>query len=183
VNRDALFSYHKLSESFLQKMMSLYTAAHYKNSPNDLQMLSDAPAHNVFVLLSPNAGDDATDSNSLPDILAVVQTALEGKIERKNVEAQLSRGQRAAGDLIPWTVSQQFGDPSFAQLSGARIVRVAVHPDVQGMGYGTRAVEMLYRFYNGDIVNTSGGAEPEEEDVSDEEEEEEEEERVKGASR
>lgn len=150
VDRDALFSYHKLSESFLQKMMGLYSSAHYKNTPNDLQMLSDAPAHSIFVLLSPSAEQD---SNSLPDILAVVQVALEGKISRKSVEAQLSRGHRAAGDLIPWTISQQFGDSNFAQLSGARIVRVAVHPSVQGMGYGSRAVELLFRFYNGEMVN------------------------------
>mmetsp|Transcript_9751 Transcript_9751/g.29050 ORF Transcript_9751/g.29050 Transcript_9751/m.29050 type:complete len:1123 (-) Transcript_9751:182-3550(-) len=150
VDRDALFSYHKLSEAFLQKLMGLYTSAHYKNTPNDLQMLSDAPAHAAFVLLSPSAEKDA---NSLPDILAVVQVALEGKISRKAVEAQLARGHRSAGDLIPWTIAQQFGDSKFAQLSGARIVRIAVHPSVQGMGYGSRAVELLYRFYNGDMVS------------------------------
>ena len=163
VDRDALFSYHKLSEAFLQKLMGLYTSAHYKNTPNDLQMLSDAPAHAVFVLLSPSAEEDA---DSLPDVLAVVQVALEGKISRKAVEAQLARGQRSAGDLIPWTISQQFGDSNFAQLSGARVVRVAVHPSVQGMGYGSRAVEQLYRFYNGDMVSLSGGVD----DESDEEE-------------
>ena len=152
VDRDALFSYHKLSESFLQKLMGLYTSAHYKNTPNDLQMLSDAPAHSVFVLLSPSAEQD---SESLPDILAVVQVALEGRISRKAVEAQLSRGHRSAGDLIPWTISQQFGDSNFAQLSGARVVRVAVHPSVQGMGYGSRAMELLYRFYNGEMVSLS----------------------------
>lgn len=150
VDRDALFSYHKLSEAFLQKLMGLYTSAHYKNTPNDLQMLSDAPAHSVFVLLSPSAEQD---SNSLPDVLAVIQVALEGKISRKTVEAQLARGHRSAGDLIPWTISQQFGDSKFAQLSGARIVRVAVHPAVQGMGYGSRAIESLYRYYNGEMVS------------------------------
>jgi N-acetyltransferase 10 len=150
VDRDALFSYHKLSEAFLQKLMGLYTSAHYKNTPNDLQMLSDAPAHSCFVLLSPSAEKDA---NSLPDILAVVQVALEGQISRKAVEAQLSRGHRSAGDLIPWTISQQFGDSKFAQLSGARIVRIAVHPSVQAMGYGSRAVELLHRFYNGEMVS------------------------------
>ncbi len=165
VDRDALFSYHKLSEAFLQKLMGLYTSAHYKNTPNDLQMLSDAPAHAVFVLLSPSAEEDA---DSLPDILAVVQVALEGKISRKAVEAQLARGQRSAGDLIPWTISQQFGDSNFAQLSGARVVRVAVHPSVQGMGYGSRAVEQLYRFYNGDMVSLSG--EGDEESGSDDDE-------------
>ena len=156
VDRDALFSYHKLSEAFLQKVMGLYTSAHYKNSPNDLQMLSDAPAHAVFVLLSPSAEQDV---DSLPDILAVVQVALEGKISRKSVEAQLARGHRSAGDLIPWTISQQFGDSKFAQLSGARVVRIATHPSLQGMGYGSRAVELLYRFYNGEMIsleNTGG---------------------------
>jgi N-acetyltransferase 10 len=89
----------------------------------------------------------------LPDVLAVVQVALEGKISRKAVEAQLARGHRSAGDLIPWTIAQQFGDSKFAQLSGARIVRVAVHPSVQGMGYGSRAMELLYRFYNGEMIS------------------------------
>jgi N-acetyltransferase 10 len=160
VDRDALFSYHKLSEAFLQKLMGLYTSAHYKNTPNDLQMLSDAPAHNVFVLLSPSAEKDA---NSLPDILAVVQVALEGRISRKTIEAQLARGHRSAGDLIPWTISQQFGDSKFGQLSGARIVRIAVHPSVQGMGYGSRAVQLLFRFYNGEMISLA----TDDDDVSD----------------
>jgi N-acetyltransferase 10 len=161
VDRDALFSYHKLSEAFLQKLMGLYTSAHYKNTPNDLQMLSDAPAHSLFVLLSPSAEKDA---ESLPDILAVVQVALEGKISRKAVEAQLARGHRSAGDLIPWTISQQFGDSKFAQLSGARIVRIAVHPSVQSMGYGSRAVELLYRYYNGEMISLDNPGEEESDD-------------------
>jgi N-acetyltransferase 10 len=163
VDRDALFSYHKLSEAFLQKVMGLYTSAHYKNTPNDLQMLSDAPAHSVFVLLSPSAEKD---SNSLPDIMAVVQVAYEGKISRKAVEAQLARGHRSAGDLIPWTISQQFGDSKFAQLSGARIVRIAVHPSVQSMGYGSRAVELLYRFFNGEMVSLANPEEGSDNDDS-----------------
>ena len=32
INRDALFSYHKASEMFLQRIMSLYVASHYKVS-------------------------------------------------------------------------------------------------------------------------------------------------------
>lgn len=169
VDRDALFSYHKLSESFLQKLMGLYTSAHYKNTPNDLQMLSDAPAHSVFVLLSPSAEKD---SDSLPDILAVVQVALEGKISRKTVDAQLARGHRSAGDLIPWTIAQQFGDSKFAHLSGARIVRIAVHPSVQGLGYGSRAVELLFRFYNGDMISLENHVDGDDEEDNDKDEEE-----------
>ena len=38
------------------------------------------------------------------------------------------------GDLIPWTVGQQFQDADFPRLSGARIVRIAVHPSVTRAG-------------------------------------------------
>jgi tRNA(Met) C34 N-acetyltransferase TmcA len=34
-------------------MMSLYVSSHYKNSPNDLLLMSDAPAHHIFALLGP----------------------------------------------------------------------------------------------------------------------------------
>ena len=30
VNRDTLFSYHKAAEAFLQRLMALYVASHYK---------------------------------------------------------------------------------------------------------------------------------------------------------
>lgn len=36
VNRDTLFSYHQLTEDFLNKLMNIFVSSHYKNSPNDL---------------------------------------------------------------------------------------------------------------------------------------------------
>lgn len=51
VDRDALFSYHKAAEAFLHRFMSICVSSHYKNSPNDLQLLGDAPAHHLFCLL------------------------------------------------------------------------------------------------------------------------------------
>ncbi|XP_051885485.1 RNA cytidine acetyltransferase [Pristis pectinata] len=145
VNRDTLFCYHKASEAFLQRLMSLYVASHYKNTPNDLQLLSDAPAHHLFCLLPPVQPTQ----NSLPEVLAVIQVALEGEISSQSVMNSLSRGKKAFGDLIPWTVSEQFQDPDFGSLSGGRVVRIAVHPDYQGMGYGSRAIELLQMYYEG----------------------------------
>ncbi|XP_064600007.1 RNA cytidine acetyltransferase-like [Liolophura sinensis] len=159
VNRDTLFSYHKASEAFLQRIMSLYVASHYKNSPNDLQMLSDAPAHHIFVLLGPVDPS----GQGLPEVLCVLQVCFEGEISKQTIMNSLSRGQRAAGDLIPWTVSQQFQDNDFPGLSGARVVRIATHPDYQGMGYGTRALQVLQQYYEGKIPNLSEeGEEPQE---------------------
>uniref|UniRef100_A0A2K5XKS6 RNA cytidine acetyltransferase n=1 Tax=Mandrillus leucophaeus TaxID=9568 RepID=A0A2K5XKS6_MANLE len=106
VNRDTLFCYHKASEVFLQRLMALYVASHYK-------------------------------------------VCLEGEISRQSILNSLSRGKKASGDLIPWTVSEQFQDPDFGGLSGGRVVRIAVHPDYQGMGYGTRALQLLQMYYEG----------------------------------
>ncbi|ORY82898.1 putative nucleolus protein [Leucosporidium creatinivorum] len=149
VNRDTLFSFHPASEVFLQRMMSLYVASHYKNSPNDLQLMSDAPGHHLFVLLPPLKEGD----NTLPDPLVVMQVALEGNISKQSVLDNLSRGKMAGGDLIPWTISQQYQDDDFASLSGARIVRIAVHPDYAKMGYGSRALQSLNSFYSGELLN------------------------------
>ncbi|KAF4311181.1 exodeoxyribonuclease V alpha chain [Botryosphaeria dothidea] len=151
VNRDTLFSFHPVSEKFLQQMMALYVASHYKNSPNDLQLMSDAPAHQLFVLVPPV--DEG--SNKLPEPLCVIQVAMEGQISRESVLNSLSRGQRAGGDLIPWLVSQQFQDDEFAGLSGARIVRIATNPDYIGMGYGRKAIELLTDFYEGKFTSLS----------------------------
>ncbi|KAM9753160.1 RNA cytidine acetyltransferase [Menidia menidia] len=154
VNRDTLFCYHKASEAFLQRLMALYVASHYKNSPNDLQMLSDAPAHHLFCLLPPVSPTQ----NSLPEVLAVVQVCLEGEISRQSILNSLSRGKKASGDLIPWTVSEQFQDPEFGSLSGGRVVRIAVNPDYQGMGYGSRALQLLQMYYEGKFPSVDEGA-------------------------
>ncbi|GJN70490.1 killer toxin resistant protein [Purpureocillium lilacinum] len=151
VNRDTLFSFHPVSEAFLQQMVALYVASHYKNSPDDLQLMSDAPAHELFVLVPPNVED----TGKLPEPLCVIQVALEGKISRQSVLNSLSRGQRPHGDLIPWLVSQQFQDEDFASLSGARVVRIATNPEYVSMGYGTKALELLTDYYEGRFASLS----------------------------
>jgi N-acetyltransferase 10 len=107
-------------------------------------MLSDAPAHHIFCLLGPVAAGERM--NGLPEILCVVQVCLEGEISAATVADNMQRGKRASGDLIPWTVSQQFQDNDFAKFTGARVVRIATHPDYQGMGYGRWHI--LTRFFS-----------------------------------
>jgi len=149
VNRDTLFSYHKASESFLQRLIALFVSSHYKNSPDDLLLMSDAPSHHLFVLLGPKTPN----MKGLPEVLCAVQIALEGRISRQSVLNSFNRGKAAAGDLIPWTISQQFQDTEFPSLSGARIVRIATHPDYQNMKYGTRTIDLIHSYYLGQIVS------------------------------
>ncbi|GLU13215.1 hypothetical protein SLE2022_298600 [Rubroshorea leprosula] len=151
VNRDTLFSYNKDSEIFLQRMMALYVSSHYKNSPNDLQLMADAPAHHLFVLLGPV--DES--KNQLPDILCVIQVCLEGQISHKSAIKSLSAGHQPHGDQIPWKFCEQFRDTVFPSLSGARIVRIATHPSAMRLGYGSTAVELLARYYEGQFTSFS----------------------------
>ena len=50
-------------------------------------------------------------------------------------------------------MSEQFQDESFASLSGIRVVRIATHPNAQGRGYGSRALELLIKYYEGQLVD------------------------------
>lgn len=142
VDRDALFSYHKAAESFLHRLVSIYVSSHYKNSPNDLQMMSDAPAHHLFCLLGPIQRKD-----QLPEILVVLQVALEGEISSQTITDSLGRGKKASGDLIPWNVSEQYGDREFPKLAGVRIVRIATHPNYQRVCFLGSVFEVLVFFY------------------------------------
>ncbi|KAF2969227.1 hypothetical protein GQX73_g4337 [Xylaria multiplex] len=154
INRDTLFSFHPVAEKFLQQLVQLFVASHYKNTPDDLQLLSDAPSHELYVLCAPLDPN----SNRLPEPLCAIQVALEGQISRQSVLNSLSRGSRPAGDLIPWLVSQQFQDDEFASLSGARVVRIATSPEFTSMGYGAKALSDLISFYEGKFANLSEGS-------------------------
>ena len=80
INRDTLFCHHSGSEAILQRIMALFVASHYKNTPDDLQLLSDAPAHHIFCLLGPTPANPQK-----IDPLCVVQVCLEGEISKKSV--------------------------------------------------------------------------------------------------
>jgi N-acetyltransferase 10 len=160
VNRDTLFSYHKGSEAFLKKIMSLFVSSHYKNSPNDLQLLSDAPSHKIFVLCK--ALDKQKKAKGLPDIYCAIQVCEEGGISKDVILTNNKRGLKPSGDLIPWTISEHYQDQEFAHMTSIRIVRIACHPDCQRMGYGSKALELLSHYFEGKFIKLDDDEEIEE---------------------
>jgi N-acetyltransferase 10 len=146
INRDTLFSYHNASEEFLRKLVSLFVSSHYKNTPNDLLLMSDAPKHHVLALMPKVTAD----SQTLPDVYVAIQVAVEGQISREAEELTKHRGVvKPSGDMIPWTLSQQFHDTGFGQLNGVRVVRIATHPALDKKGYGSEAVKQLCDWLEG----------------------------------
>lgn len=63
VNRDTLFCYHKASEVFLQRLMALYVASHYKvTAAGPWVNLSPLLLRFLHLLLPSGAGDHSTGS-------------------------------------------------------------------------------------------------------------------------
>lgn len=79
VKKSTLFSFNRSSEQFLHSLWSLFVSSHYKNSPNDLQLLADAPGHTLCVLLGPLVTRNS--KAELPDILVALQLCFEGNID------------------------------------------------------------------------------------------------------
>lgn len=154
IDRNLLFSGNDTTEQYLRSIVSLSVASHYKNEPNDLCLMADSPHHRIFCLVAPLQRD-----NKL-NVICYIQVALEGNIAKETVSNSFNRGTSPSGDLIAWKVSQHMNSPEFAQLTGIRIVRIAVHPQMQGQGYGKRAIEQLLAFYSNPNVITESSAEP-----------------------
>ncbi|GMP57059.1 hypothetical protein CsSME_00021302 [Camellia sinensis var. sinensis] len=127
VNKDTLFSFHRESEAFLQQN----SAASFYAGPVD------------------------ESKNILPDILCVIQVCLEGKISRDSALQSLRMGRQPSGDQLAWKFCEVFEDTDFPTLSGARIVRIAVHPYALGHGYGSAALDQLTRYYEGQLTPNS----------------------------
>ena len=68
-------------QAFLQRMMALCVASHYRNTPNDLILMSDAPAHHLFVLLGPV--DETQVSMEFPSLCSAVKQGLEHEARNK----------------------------------------------------------------------------------------------------
>ena len=62
------------AEHLLRALWKVFTDSHYRNSPNDLQLLADAAAHSLLVLLAP------LQAPGPPQALCVLQVALEGGV-------------------------------------------------------------------------------------------------------
>lgn len=91
-----------------------------------VQLLIERITDNDFKI-----GPISEDKKKIPEILCTIQVALEGQISKQAVLNSLSHGTAPSGDLIPWTLSQQFQDNDFPSLSGARVVRIATSPEYQ----------------------------------------------------
>ncbi len=120
----------RTSEEILKQFYGIYVLAHYRNRPNDLALLLDAPHHTAWAFLQNEK------------VLVSVQLAEEGRLHPRMAEEML-KGWEPPGHMIPNRMVLHYGFKDFAKLWGWRIVRIAVHPSLQDRGLGSLMLKKL----------------------------------------
>ena len=103
----------------LRSVYAVVSQAHYRNEPDDLAIMIDAPHHTLHALIVNES------------VVAAAEVAWD--------DCSLDRSARIVVDLM----AQRFGYEETCLLRGARIVRIAVHPKLQRKGYGSFLLSRL----------------------------------------
>lgn len=136
-------------EPLLREIFGLLALAHYRTSPLDLRHLLDGPNLEVRAL---RFGER---------MVGTALVAREGGFDPLLAEAVADGLRRPRGHLLPQSLAAHLGLEKAPVLTADRIVRVAVHPAVQGRGLGRMLVEALIaegREAGRDYIGSSFGA-------------------------
>ncbi|MCG5536659.1 GNAT family N-acetyltransferase [Ectothiorhodospira mobilis] len=137
-------------EALLEAVYGLLALAHYRTRPSDLQRLLEDAAMETSVLWSGGA------------VAAVALVAREGGLDPDLCRQVWAGRRRPRGHLLPVGLILHGGlAPDAGRLRYHRVVRIAVHPGLQGRGLGGRllaAVVQRAGDAGADAVGASFGA-------------------------
>lgn len=145
LDRDELIN----NEEKLSSLFALLVYAHYRTQPSDLKHMLDDSKVRIYTL----------EQNK--NILAALLVNEEGGFD-KELSSLIYKGQRRPeGHLLAQTLTFHAGAEFAATLKYARIMRIAVHPQLQGNGLGTyllKAVMEQEQQQGVDAIGSSFGA-------------------------
>jgi len=139
-------------ERLLQQVFSILVTAHYQTKPSDVQMLLDNP--NVQLVCLIKAGGVSCDFN----VLAVALLLSEGCVE--DVDAIKNGQRRLKNHFLPQSLLTHCGFEQAFNYSYLRIMRIAVHPQLQQQGLGALLlthIEQLAHKQRIDFIGASFG--------------------------
>jgi len=129
IDLDNLF---KSDEAKLREFIGIYVLAHYRNRPDDLLILGDAPHHAARTIISKSG-----------QIVAALHVAEEGRMTDELVNLVLT-GNPPSGNLIPSCIVRYYPPyADFSRFRGLRVVRIAVHPELMNRGLGSLSLRKL----------------------------------------
>lgn len=138
-------------ETLLRELFGLLVLAHYQTRPSDLRQLLDAPGLTVWV------------SRSQGHVVAAALVIEEGGLPSSLAEDIWAGKRRPHGHLAAQTLAVHTGLAEAPCRRFTRVMRIAVHPAVQGRGLGSALLQEI-RAHSAcagqDLLAASFGAEP-----------------------
>lgn len=126
------------NESLLREVFALLVLAHYRTRPSDLKRLLD---DDVDILVAEHESV----------IVGVILSMREGGFSSE-LSRQIYNGERRPqGNLLAQTLCYHCGVEQAASLSVQRIMRLVVHPALQGRGIGSRLLTALVNRLQGKV--------------------------------
>jgi tRNA(Met) cytidine acetyltransferase len=136
------------NSELLNEVFSLLVLAHYRTRPNDLKKLLDE--ENLFLYATLHHGH----------VIAVALVVAEGLFSG-SLSTLIYRGERRPqGHLLAQALTYHCGLEHAARLDYARIMRIAVHPELQHQGIGTALLDYIVineKSRGRDAIGTSFG--------------------------
>ncbi|WP_448551437.1 GNAT family N-acetyltransferase [Thalassotalea montiporae] len=119
------------NEQLLVQVFAILVTAHYQTKPSDLKLLLDDPSITVAVQLFQQ------------QVVAVALLIEEQVVDKALHSAIVSGQRRLKGQLIPQSLAQQSQLPQALEFRYLRVMRIAVHPSAQGLGFGSALIKEI----------------------------------------
>ncbi len=127
LDRDALVR----DEGALAQWFGLLVQAHYRTRPFDLRHLLDGPNLELYALYHGTT------------LVAAAVLAREGELDETLAQSVFAGERRVQGHLLPQSLVANLGIIAAAGLRYGRIMRIAVHPALQGQGLGSQLLSHI----------------------------------------
>jgi len=136
-------------EAVLRQLFGLMVLAHYRTRPSDLKMLLDHEDMSVYVVRYQD------------HIVGSAWVVNEGELDAELAQAIYRGERRVAGHLLPQSLLSHTGLQTAGTLRYWRLIRIAIHPQLQRSGLATALITSLFDDCvqdNVDLLGTSFGA-------------------------
>lgn len=146
------------NEALLKQVFSVLVTAHYQTKPSDVQMLLDNRQVQLVCLLSQEAAKQ--------QVVAVALLVNEGMcsaniIKAEDISAVNQSKRRLKNHFVPQSLLTQCGIEHAFNYHYLRVMRIAVHPQLQQQGVGTYFLAKITEFsilHGVDFLAASFGA-------------------------
>lgn len=147
----AAFKVHSVSElseneSLLSQIFSLLVTAHYQTTPSDLKQLLENPKITVvsFELSNTKVG--------------VALLMSEGHKDATAIDSIRNNKRRLRDQFLPQSLLTQCGKKNAFAYQYLRIMRIAIHPEVQGNRLGSAFLESIERYARDEGYDFTGSS-------------------------